>query len=244
MVSLIIEVALLKTALQVNPTSPLVIAGPPQLQTYIRDLGALQELGLHVEAAPILFIDNNGLLSARHDAQRLSKNMKCSIFSKIETVLVQHRARCFGLVLTGEDGWKIVYVIYSFQLILIKVIIHRYSGDTQPCQALVEAGKGATLLIHEATIEDELPELARSKGEFAHCSWYVRMSESPCQATALSRKLSTSLKGDCIRLLQCDAVLKVLSPQDEGSALFAYPLFSALSQVATLRRARRPASWL
>ena len=40
----------------------------------------------------------------------------------------------------------------------------RYSGDTQPCQALVRAGQNATLLIHEATIEDELPEMARMKG--------------------------------------------------------------------------------
>ena len=33
-----------------------------------------------------------------------------------------------------------------------------------PCDALVVAGKGATLLIHEATIEDELPDVARAKG--------------------------------------------------------------------------------
>lgn len=33
-----------------------------------------------------------------------------------------------------------------------------------PCEALVVAGKGATLLIHEATIEDDMPEVARAKG--------------------------------------------------------------------------------
>lgn len=33
-----------------------------------------------------------------------------------------------------------------------------------PCEALVRAGEGATLLIHEATIEDELPEVAAAKG--------------------------------------------------------------------------------
>jgi ribonuclease Z len=41
---------------------------------------------------------------------------------------------------------------------------HSYSGDTMPCDALVKAGDGATLLIHEATIDDELPEVALAKG--------------------------------------------------------------------------------
>lgn len=31
-----------------------------------------------------------------------------------------------------------------------------YSGDTRPCEALVDAGRGAHLLIHEATMEDAL----------------------------------------------------------------------------------------
>ena len=31
-----------------------------------------------------------------------------------------------------------------------------YSGDTRPCGALAEAGNGASLLIHEATFDDEL----------------------------------------------------------------------------------------
>ena len=33
-----------------------------------------------------------------------------------------------------------------------------------PCDALVEAGSNATLLIHEATIESEKPEVAAEKG--------------------------------------------------------------------------------
>ncbi|OWZ65943.1 hypothetical protein AYX14_06079 [Cryptococcus neoformans] len=69
---------------------------------------------------------------------------------------VPHRGRAYGLVLegapTGKDGlkgkgWKIVY-----------------SGDTKPSEKLVEAGKDATLLIHEATLEDDKPEVAAVKG--------------------------------------------------------------------------------
>jgi len=33
-----------------------------------------------------------------------------------------------------------------------------------PCEALVEAGQGASLLVHEATIEDDMPEVAQAKG--------------------------------------------------------------------------------
>jgi ribonuclease Z len=43
-------------------------------------------------------------------------------------------------------------------------LIYRYSGDTKPCQALIAAGKDATLLIHEATLEDDKPEVAAHKG--------------------------------------------------------------------------------
>lgn len=41
---------------------------------------------------------------------------------------------------------------------------HRYSGDTKPCSNLVKFGKDATLLIHEATLEDDKPDLALKKG--------------------------------------------------------------------------------
>lgn len=42
--------------------------------------------------------------------------------------------------------------------------MRRFSGDTMPCDALVRAGHGATLLIHEATIESDKPEVALLKG--------------------------------------------------------------------------------
>jgi ribonuclease BN (tRNA processing enzyme) len=39
----------------------------------------------------------------------------------------------------------------------------RFSGDTVPTQKLVQAGAGATLLIHEATMADDQVEMARAK---------------------------------------------------------------------------------
>uniref|UniRef100_A0AAX7UHL0 Zinc phosphodiesterase ELAC protein 2 n=1 Tax=Astatotilapia calliptera TaxID=8154 RepID=A0AAX7UHL0_ASTCA len=47
---------------------------------------------------------------------------------------------------THQAGWKLAF-----------------SGDTMPCDAFVHIGKNATLLIHEATLEDELEEEAVEK---------------------------------------------------------------------------------
>lgn len=41
--------------------------------------------------------------------------------------------------------------------------LNRFSGDTQPTQNLVWAGRGATLLIHEATMADDQEEMAKKK---------------------------------------------------------------------------------
>ena len=67
---------------------------------------------------------------------------------ELKFVNVEHRCACFGIVLQSKH----------FDL---KVV---YSGDTMPSDKLIEAGQGATVLIHEATIEDDKPELARAKG--------------------------------------------------------------------------------
>ena len=57
----------------------------------------------------------------------------------------------YGVVMRHSSGWSVVY-----------------SGDTRPCQELVRAGSGATVLIHEATFEDDKIEDARSK---MHCTF-------------------------------------------------------------------------
>ncbi|KAL2612602.1 hypothetical protein R1flu_024294 [Riccia fluitans] len=72
------------------------------------------------------------------------------------SVPVVHCPHAFGVVIVAEKrpngadgflpGWKLVY-----------------SGDTRPCQALVEASKGATVLIHEATFDDAMEDEAVAK---------------------------------------------------------------------------------
>jgi hypothetical protein len=67
-------------------------------------------------------------------------------FTRWQSVAVNHCHGAHGLVLEHSQGWKLVY-----------------SGDTRPCPALVEAGRGATLLIHEATFDAELQRHATAK---------------------------------------------------------------------------------
>ena len=70
-----------------------------------------------------------------------------SLGLEIGTVRVPHCVDSFAIIVTEQmEKWKIVY-----------------SGDTRPCDALIDAGMGATLLIHEATMEDRLKAEAVEK---------------------------------------------------------------------------------
>ncbi len=63
------------------------------------------------------------------------------------------------------SGWKIVYAFSFFETVeIFAELVRSYSGDTTPCDALIQAGRDATLLIHEATLEDDKPEMALAKG--------------------------------------------------------------------------------
>uniref|UniRef100_A0A8C4I233 Zinc phosphodiesterase ELAC protein 2 n=1 Tax=Dicentrarchus labrax TaxID=13489 RepID=A0A8C4I233_DICLA len=63
-----------------------------------------------------------------------------------QTCLVHHCRNAFACSFTHQSGWKLAF-----------------SGDTMPCDAFVYIGKNATLLIHEATLEDGLEEEAEEK---------------------------------------------------------------------------------
>ncbi|XP_055639990.1 ribonuclease Z, mitochondrial [Toxorhynchites rutilus septentrionalis] len=74
--------------------------------------------------------------------------------TEIATCRVRHCPHSFGVALRmpsrekGELGEE------------VKIT---YSGDTMPCQDLVDLGRDSTILIHESTMEDELEAEARVK---------------------------------------------------------------------------------
>lgn len=74
----------------------------------------LEDLGLD----DVTFIDANRLLDIEQEQKSdtklaLQQLMDASSVASLKTVLVDHRARCFGLVLVGIDGWKLVYVCHA-----------------------------------------------------------------------------------------------------------------------------------
>ncbi|CAL5221692.1 g3928 [Coccomyxa viridis] len=62
------------------------------------------------------------------------------------SVAVDHCRDAWALVIEHVSGWNLVY-----------------SGDTRPCKALSAAGRGCTILIHEATFEPDLVNQAVRK---------------------------------------------------------------------------------
>ncbi|WFD43553.1 ribonuclease Z [Malassezia psittaci] len=122
---------------------------------YLREYHKIESLDLDQENG-IITIDNEYInpqsTSPRKPASNVQKILieaKQSLqMQEISSVPVLHRtSHCYGLVLHHVSGWKLVF-----------------SGDTMPCPALVQAGNRATVLIHEATMQDDQQDLAKAKG--------------------------------------------------------------------------------
>ncbi|BGP57816.1 hypothetical protein JCM8202v2_005463 [Rhodotorula sphaerocarpa] len=139
------------------PMDPLYIVAPPNARTYLSEQHQLFDLGLDFDrdepGRDVLFLDNylvepgKSLSPGSRAAKSLSDLMATTGLVEVTAVPVLHRCRAWGAVLTHRSGWRVAF-----------------SGDTMPCDALVEAGQGASLLVHEATIEDDMPDVARAKG--------------------------------------------------------------------------------
>ena len=65
---------------------------------------------------------------------------------EVKAVAVDHKIEAYGFVISHLSGWKLVY-----------------SGDTRPSPPLIQEGYRATVLIHEATLDDCLIEHAIMK---------------------------------------------------------------------------------
>ncbi|KAK0417708.1 hypothetical protein QR680_013164 [Steinernema hermaphroditum] len=82
---------------------------------------------------------------AQHMPSDLYNAEKWNLRSAI-AVQVHHTRMANGFVITDCSGKKLVF-----------------SGDTMPCELLIQAGKGADVLVHEATFEDDHEKDAQRK---------------------------------------------------------------------------------
>ncbi|KAK3842743.1 MAG: beta-lactamase-like protein [Linnemannia gamsii] len=132
-------------------TDPLYLIAPLKFNSFLQELSDAQDFGYQ----NVRYIQSEDIVHWRqmqHDPRYQSARpallslFNTSGFKDIQTVDVIHCPWAYGISMTHKDGWKIVY-----------------SGDTRPSQNLVEAGKGATVLLHEATFEDDMQEEALKK---------------------------------------------------------------------------------
>ncbi|KAG8784449.1 hypothetical protein FRC15_003245 [Serendipita sp. 397] len=132
---------------------PITLIGPFYSRLYLSEYADIESLGIKTING-VHFLSAEDLEHRRplkHDTTDIiltynSVKLRLGL-ADLRTAAVDHRTTAFGIVLRHVDGWSITY-----------------SGDTRPCQNLVDAGMDSTLLIHEATMSDEQEVMAKDKG--------------------------------------------------------------------------------
>ncbi|NXL87458.1 RNZ2 protein, partial [Alectura lathami] len=127
--------------------SPLCLVAPEQIMPW------LHEYHNHCEQilGDIKMITSQSLVKGFENVKSKAKWFVSSLLencdlAEFQTCEVQHCKNAFACSMIHKSGWKVVY-----------------SGDTMPCMSLVQMGKNATLLIHEATLEDGMEKEAIEK---------------------------------------------------------------------------------
>ncbi|KAL6559908.1 tRNAse Z trz4, mitochondrial [Orobanche gracilis] len=180
--------ALRRDLLRELPHEPITVVGPKQLKRFLDAYQRLEDLDMqfldcqHTTEASSESLELVGPAGENADSDLFARGScmqsywkrpdsptSCTpILKSLGKVLseaglealisfpVVHCPPSFGVVLKAANringagkivpGWKIVY-----------------SGDTRPCPELVEAARGATVLIHEATFEDSMVEEAMAR---------------------------------------------------------------------------------
>ncbi|XP_017000181.2 ribonuclease Z, mitochondrial [Drosophila takahashii] len=137
-------IGLLRERRQLEPkASPLILLAPrqidPWLEFYNRQIETIEDA--------YTLVANGELLAT----PLIGEKVDPLGISSISTCLVRHCPNSFGISLTLAAKYKDEPVKIT------------YSGDTMPCQDLIDLGRDSTVLIHEATMEDDLEEEARLK---------------------------------------------------------------------------------
>ncbi|KAF9565899.1 hypothetical protein CPC08DRAFT_143698 [Agrocybe pediades] len=151
------------------PSDPLYIVSIRGVHLYLRELSAVQNLGLDSPSEngviPILSESIHYAARGKYSGQGIwsiggnepwldfqtsvnnAKKMREALgLEWFKTVDVYHRCRCYGVVFKHKDGWSVAF-----------------SADTAPSDNLRRNGMDVTVLIHEATMADSEIETAKKK---------------------------------------------------------------------------------
>ncbi|KAI8506526.1 Zinc phosphodiesterase ELAC protein 2 [Branchiostoma belcheri] len=130
-----------------EPQQPMYLIAPLPFMSWINHYRLnCENIGMDNKDFILLLSKDLSVFSNEEQNQEFNSLKEDLGFKQLQVVPVLHVSRSYGLVVTHNDGWKLVY-----------------SGDSMPCDALIMAGKDATLLIHEATFDDELHQEAKRK---------------------------------------------------------------------------------
>jgi ribonuclease Z len=148
---------------------PLVLVASKNVFNFLEEY-ALVDPSISSSYIPIDCIDT--IPGKNHDAINLLKESLG--LTNLISVPVSHCYQSFGVVLDGTSFGRLVY-----------------SGDCRPSDRLVDIGKGADLLVHEATFEDGMEEEAILKkhstvGEALSVA--KRMNAKACILTHFSQR--------------------------------------------------------
>lgn len=124
------------------PTHPVYLLAPHQILTWLHLYNKnFERIKNSYQLIPNLELRYNA--DVAQDSVFAAEIKQLLTLDQIQTAYVRHCPNAFGVSLTHSSGWKITY-----------------SGDTMPCDALVDIGKDSDVLIHEATMEDDLKQEA------------------------------------------------------------------------------------
>uniref|UniRef100_A0A1A7YY35 Zinc phosphodiesterase ELAC protein 2 n=1 Tax=Iconisemion striatum TaxID=60296 RepID=A0A1A7YY35_9TELE len=127
--------------------SPVSLVAPVQIMTWLRQYhDYCEEILSHFNLIPNRSLCDDAEEQKPRTNSLIQEMLKNNDLQKFRTCMVRHCKNAFACSITHQSGWKLAF-----------------SGDTMPCNAFVNIGKNSTLLIHEATLEDELEEEAVEK---------------------------------------------------------------------------------
>ncbi|KAM9780012.1 zinc phosphodiesterase ELAC protein 2 [Neosynchiropus ocellatus] len=127
--------------------SPLFLVAPGQIMVWLQQYhDHCEEVLSHINLIPNRLLLEHADPPGQRTHSFMEEMLRENQLREFQTCFVRHCKNAFACSFTHQSGWKLAF-----------------SGDTMPCDAFVRIGKDATLLIHEATLEDGMEEEAVDK---------------------------------------------------------------------------------